>query len=244
MPFETKFICDTCQPNFIFYKVTEEDPRKVKMRTPSCPQCKERKAQEKLTLKVNEGAKPSEDMTIVEQDNKLKKQIEESSNSRKHYFSCQKCYTKILVLGKDRNVEKVCPKCEGTDFKDVTPQTSAIKTSSSNFNKAVDQTAEMVMQDYKMTDINMGSSLRAGDTCVPKLQPHQEQMVDKVFDGKTKNNVLGMQGDKLTSALMKGIESGAYKNYGDPVARQQADPNLKPKFSIIDHYNEKPQVAK
>lgn len=109
-------------------------------------------------------------------------------------------------------------------------------------NKAIDETAEIVMKDYNMTDLNMGSHLRAGDNCVPKLSHELESKVDEVFNSKPKNNVMGMAGDNLTKALTKQINAGQFRNYGDPVARQQADPTLKPKTNVMYHHNEKPSV--
>lgn len=93
--------------------------------------------------------------------------------------------------------------------------------------KAIDATAQIVMQDYGMTDINLGSSLRDGDTCAPKLQGTDasgvslEQRVDQVFAPQP-NKVMGMQGsNNLNRALMSQINAGAYRNQADPVRRQQ-----------------------
>lgn len=193
MPFETCYICDTCQPPFSFYKITEEDPRKVKCRAPACPQCKERRAQAKTQMRVRG-------------DVKSEARSEET---------------------REQNVQ---------DWKDgKAPQ---IMTPS-NHNKAIDQTAEIVMQDYNMTDIKMDTSLRAGDNCVPKLSHELERKVDAVFDNKAKNNVMGMAGDKLTSSLMNQINAGAFRSYGDPVARQQADPSLRPKTNVMYHHDDR-----
>ncbi len=67
--------------------------------------------------------------------------------------------------------------------------------------RAVDETAKMVMEDYGMTDLNMGSTTRAGDTCAPKLAPHLQAQADSMF-GNTKS----------TSMKVKDINTGRYVN--------------------------------
>jgi len=198
MPFETKYLCDTCVPPYTFWKVTDVDPRKVKCKTPSCPQCRSRKAQAKSQMKVS-GAL-SDNMDLVE-----------------------------VAAEREKNMTDIIQSHKAPTFH-----------APSNFSKAIDKTAEIVMQDQNMTDIDLGSNLRAGDTCVPKLTHDQEKQVAEVFNSKQKNNVMGMQGDNLTKGLMKQISAGAFRNYGDPVARQQADPALAPKINVMHHYTGKP----
>ena len=108
-------------------------------------------------------------------------------------------------------------------------------------NKAIDITAEMVMQDYKMTDINMDSSLREGDNCVPKLPPGLEQKVDQVF--KPQKPIMGQQAaTTVNKAIMRGINAGAFITQGmsnDVVARQQRS-GVKIPTSIIAEHTGKP----
>ncbi len=193
MAFETVYVCDTCQPPYRFSKVTDIDPRKVKCRTPACPQCKKRRAESKLSYNVN-GRMSAKDVMEIQQSKPP------------------------AISG--------APAIHGNNAR----------------TKAIDETAEIVMKDYQMTDINMGSHLRQGDNCVPKLSHELETKVDEVFAAKPKNNVLGIAGNNLTAALTKQINAGQFRNYGDPVARQQADPSLKPKTNVMYHHNEKPSV--
>lgn len=51
----------------------------------------------------------------------------------------------------------------------------------SNIAKAVDTTAEMVMQDHKMTDLRDGT--RQGEISAPKLKPELQNQVDNFFSG-------------------------------------------------------------
>lgn len=109
----------------------------------------------------------------------------------------------------------------------------------SNRSKAIDATAEIVMQDYGMTDINMGSNLREGDNCVPKLRPELEQKVDKVFAPQP-SNVMGAQAANLNRALLGQINAGHYKNQGDPIMRATETIQRKPTNIIHEYRPEKP----
>jgi DNA-directed RNA polymerase subunit RPC12/RpoP len=78
-----------------------------------------------------------------------------------------------------------------------------------NFNKALDLTAKICMEDQNMTDINIGSNLRQGDSCAPKLSHELERKVDEVF--KPQKPIMGQQGaGTLNKALTAQINSGRY----------------------------------
>lgn len=47
--------------------------------------------------------------------------------------------------------------------------------------RAMDETAQIVMQDYGMTD--MRDDVRPGENAAPKLPPRQQQMADNFFGG-------------------------------------------------------------
>lgn len=104
---------------------------------------------------------------------------------------------------------------------------------------AFDRTAEIVMKDYGLTDINMNSNLRPGDDCVPKLRPDLEAKVSKGWGGGDKKPMMGQAGSSLNSALTQQINSGAFKNHGDVVARQQRS-GIKVPVNVIGEYNGKP----
>lgn len=111
-------------------------------------------------------------------------------------------------------------------------------------NKNVDKVAEMVMQDYGMTDIKLDGSLREGDTCVPNLQGTDgsgvslEQRSRDVF--APQKPLAGQQSNgTLNKTLMKQINSGMFKAYGgadDVVAKQQAS-GMRPKVNIVHDYD-------
>ena len=83
----------------------------------------------------------------------------------------------------------------------------------SNFTKAMDATAEIVMKDYALT--NLQDNLRAGDSMAPKLQGNDasgvplEQRVDQVF--KPQKPIMGQGGaTNLNKALTANINAGRY----------------------------------
>lgn len=77
----------------------------------------------------------------------------------------------------------------------------------SNFTKAMDATAEIVMKDYNLT--NLQDNLRAGDSMAPKLRPELEQQVDNVF--KPQKPIMGQNNAmNLNKALTAQINSGRY----------------------------------
>jgi hypothetical protein len=116
---------------------------------------------------------------------------------------------------------------------------------SSNFTKAMDETAKIVMEDYGLT--NLRDNLREGDNMVMPLSGKDangvayEQRVDSVFKPQN-NNVSGMGGNRLNSAIMDSVQGGAFRGYGDVVKEAQNSTVMKPKFSFIGEYNEKPNA--
>lgn len=77
----------------------------------------------------------------------------------------------------------------------------------SNFTKSMDATAEIVMKDYNLT--NLQDNLRAGDSMAPKLTPELERKVDEVF--KPQKPIMGQTGaTNLNKALTANINAGRY----------------------------------
>jgi len=111
-----------------------------------------------------------------------------------------------------------------TDIVGGTPEKpqKSFSMGGTNAHKAFDKTAEIVMQDYGMTDINMNSNVRDGDNLVPKLRADLEERVNKGWGDKP-NKVAGMQhaGASLNKAITSQINSNSFKGSGDVVARQQ-----------------------
>lgn len=80
----------------------------------------------------------------------------------------------------------------------------------SNFTKAMDATAEIVMKDYGLTNLN--DHLREGDSMAPKLRPELERQVDDVF--KPQKPIMGQNNSavSINKALTAQINSGRYAN--------------------------------
>jgi hypothetical protein len=72
--------------------------------------------------------------------------------------------------------------------------------------KAIDLTADIVMQDYQLTDLKDG--IRHGETMAPKLPPAQQQAADNFFSGPpTGNSRLAQRMNRrVRSALAGGAQ--------------------------------------
>jgi hypothetical protein len=110
----------------------------------------------------------------------------------------------------------------------------------SNFTKAMDETAEIVMKDYGLT--NLQDNLRAGDSMAPKLAPHLEQQVDQVF--KPQKPIMGMNtSTNMNKALTNQINAGKFAGQSgarDITARAQASGYKVPTNVLFEHRAEKP----
>lgn len=76
-------------------------------------------------------------------------------------------------------------------------------------NKAIDETAHMVMQDYGMTD--MRDDVREGESSAPKLPARQQAMADNYFGGPKGRRMTmpGMNPGRLAAAALSGGLSDA-----------------------------------
>lgn len=72
--------------------------------------------------------------------------------------------------------------------------------------KAVDKTAEIVMQDYGMTDLR--DNIRQGDPVAPKLPPAQQQKADNFFGT---GSVKSSQGARQAELLRRRALAGAFR---------------------------------
>lgn len=105
----------------------------------------------------------------------------------------------------------------------------------SNFTKAMDATAEIVMKDYALT--NLQDNLRAGDSMAPKLRPELEQQVDSVF--KPQKPIMGQQGaSTLNKALTANINAGRYASQsgGADIAARAQNSGYKVPTNILHEF--------
>lgn len=127
-----------------------------------------------------------------------------------------------------------CPECRKAKVKtkskikvrgDIKPQTTEEKDAKiqdmieskkfpssprGHFTKAMDETAKIVMEDYKMTNLN--DNLREGDNMVPKLRADLEEKVGAGWNSNQKNNVSGLVGRNLNKAITNMVNSNKFAN--------------------------------
>lgn len=166
-----------------------------------------------------------------------------TKNLPKREPKCPKCAKANRIRFKSSVSTDTHPHIEVTNIQGGTPDApvKAFSMGKSNFTKAMDMTADIVMKDYGMT--NLKDNLREGDSMAPKLRQDLESKVDQVFAPSRKPVAGANAARSMNSTLMKQINSGAFKAYGganDVVAKQQAL-GFKPKFNIMDTFdNRKP----
>lgn len=179
-----------------FKKVTTN--RDLELAT--CPKCKRKESDKRFRL--GDGAVSENDLVpappIVGVDK----------------YHCKSC-SKIIRFHKETEDDKLahCHHCGSQDVRFVGTATAGIiAQASQTMIKALDKTAEMTMKTYGMSDINMDSNMRPGDTCMPKLPPVQQNMVDSFFDHKKSNSNINF--NKIGRQAL----AGAFSNQGNPVA--------------------------
>lgn len=141
-------------------------------------------------------------------------------------YSCLSC-NKNSLFHREKEDDKMahCPRCGSQDVKYMGHTTSGIiAASSQNMIKALDVTAKMTMDTYGMSDLNLNSNMKPGDSCAPKLPPRQQVMADNFFGG---------QGIPNAGRIAQNAMAGAYKDSGNPVARLHQSKQA-PKFDLVN----------
>lgn len=173
-------------------------------------------------------------------------------------YSCTDCNDVFFVITENRPKGRcpACPKCKQKHperrsisksnitysqelldkrHEEIVNSKKAPSVGGSNFTKAMDSTAEIVMQDYGLT--NLQDNLRAGDSMAPKLSHELERKVDQVF--KPQKPIMGAPAaTSMNNSLMRQINAGAFKGYGgasDVVARQQNSGIRMPTNVLFEH---------
>lgn len=121
----------------------------------------------------------SEDPIVLDEYRPLKRWV----------IRCGTCGTKYK--SGPRKTPPKNPICPNLDCGQVIPEQSRLDLSIAKapaqigqnpYVQAADKTADMVMSNYGMTDLQGGSTgLRPGDTMAPKLPPHLQQQADNFF---------------------------------------------------------------
>lgn len=179
----------------------------------ACPSCKKNDGERRFRL--GDGAVEDEDL------------VEPSPLISVEKYQCDGCSkTNRFYKEKEGDCLSHCHYCGSQDVKYIGHSMSGIVSDKSKqMIKALDVTAEMTMKTYGMSDINMGSNMREGDTCTPKLPPMQQQMADGMFN----HNKLP-SGANYEQIGRKAI-GGAFADPNNPVAALHRS-KTKPKFDI------------
>lgn len=107
-------------------------------------------------------------------------------NQYRHIFRCKHCGTKWSKVSSKATMKQ--PRCINLDcdkpHRDIgfDPAGTAPAIGGSTIVRAVDYTAEVVMQDHKLTDLK--DNIRVGETMAPKLPMPMQQAADTFFDPK------------------------------------------------------------
>jgi predicted nucleic acid-binding Zn-ribbon protein len=123
---------------------------------------------------------------------------EEGFNQPKRYrikYRCRRCGKtyKGKITTSPSLVDEPCPRIECVVARATEAQAAEIANlrqmleeqrtpgviGANNSVKAVDETAKIVMEDYKLTDLR--DNIREGDIVAPKLPPRQQQAADNFF---------------------------------------------------------------
>jgi DNA-directed RNA polymerase subunit RPC12/RpoP len=227
--YKMTFKCSEPECMSVFEKITSNHD----LMNPRCPYCKEKK---KATKFHRMGDGP-----VSEESINKNYEVVKSPNV---IYKCESCETKIKVYQEPEQILSSCPNCDSTNLKFVchidkyTSQTGKIQ------NKAIDETANIVMQDYKMGDLT-DKKLQPGEVMAPKLDPVRQSMADGMFCGaKKKQNSAIDFGTGRPTQLSGGVNmgniaraalSGAYKD--DSAMRAIQQPRARPPVSIVNKGN-------
>lgn len=210
------FKCSDKACQSVFEKVTTNRD----LTNPRCPECKERKLATKLN-RIGDGAVSDNDL--------LKPAFEKAPNV---IYKCESCETKIKIYEQPEEKLTKCPNCDSEQVKFVCHIDRYTSQAAKTQNKAIDVTADIVMEDYKMGNLT-DKKMQPGENMAPRLDPVRQNMADGMFGGKKKgfNTCLDLGTGRARSigngginmgALARNAMGGAYRSSGiDPVAAAQ-----------------------
>lgn len=176
-------------------------------------------------------------------------------------FGCLDCGHTFKKVTTNQNLnDPKCPECKGKKPKNkkyrigdgaVTDETlraeeegrernknrkKVFGIGGSNYVKAVDTTADIVMQDHGMTDLR--TDMRAGESQVPKLPPALQAQVDGMFSGGAATSKSGKKSPIDRQKIISKINSGSLlKRTGGDIAQQAVQNIARPKVNIEASYN-------
>lgn len=189
-----------CGCGNVFKKITKD----VDLTSPPCPECK-KKDKKTVFHRLGDGPIPASEKHA---DTQPKERPAPNT-----IYQCKDCHAVAKVYEDvGETVLNSCPVCDSSEIQYRGKISHDIPTQSHTKNKCVDKTADIVMTDYKMT--NLKDNVRMGESMAPKLDPRLQSSADNMFGGAKK------RGNTFNAAAMaKRAMSGSLrdKNYIDPV---------------------------
>lgn len=169
----------------------------------ACPECKKKETQRKYT--IGDGAVSDSDL------------VEPRPFLHTDKYHCGEC-KRFLSFRVEQEGDALahCYRCGSQNVTRTGMMMHHVSTSSKQTIKALDIVAEGTMKSYAMTDLNLNSDMKPGDTCAPKLPPAQQAMADGFFNHK-KNPAFANSGVNL-NAIGKRAIAGAYRDPNNAVA--------------------------
>jgi transcription elongation factor Elf1 len=191
------FRCPDCSHKFRRVTFLPADEQK----NIPCPECKKKKSYH--TPAIGDGAVSDSDL------------VEQKVFIQSDKYHCEAC-KRYLIFHVEKEGDQLsnCYRCGSQNVTRCGMYMPNILKSNKDMIKAVDIVAEEAMKSYGMTDLNMGSNMKPGDTCAPKLPPAQQQMADNFFNQGKNPSLKGMN----LGAMGKRAIAGAYRDPTNPVA--------------------------
>lgn len=185
-----------------------------------CPACTKKKKKEKITRFARMGDGPISESEVKPSEFRKAPNV---------IYRCDTCHslTKILEEVGDKSLTE-CPACDASGLKYVGHISRDTSTAARTQNKAIDLTADIVMQDHKLT--NLQDSSRVGESMAPKIEPRLQAQADGFFGAKKKGGNIPFDPAKLARSAMAGKLRDP-RSYRDPVAAIQ--PRYKPSVNIV-----------
>lgn len=188
-----------CECGSTFKKISTKPDLKEAV----CPHCKKKESERRYA--IGDGAVSDQDILPPIQFIRTDK------------YNCNSC-NKLLIFRVEKEGDEMshCYKCGSQDIKYIGQHLVHAQPGNRDAIKALDIVAHDTMKHYAMTDVNLNSNMRAGDSCAPKLPPSQQRMVDGFFNHS--KNPLGARAAQIGRAAI----AGAYRDPTNPVAMVHA----------------------
>ena len=149
-------------------------------------------------------------------------------------LQCRECgHTYKRVLRSLNAKDPPCPVCKKSminprdGLADIIKHQKAPPMHGSNAVKAIDYTANLVMEEHKLTDLR--DNVRQGETMAPKLAPKLQAQADSFFGPKKKSANMPFDVNRLGKQAL----SGAFRG-GGPDPMKAIQPKYTPNIHVLN----------